>query len=243
MIAHPNDTTLNDFADGVLSEEAAAEVERHLTECAACLGEVEAIRALKLRAADLPSRTSAPDLWPGIEARIRASSRPPLNDLDRARLRQARRGAAPGPREQRRNPIPLLAAAAVALVALSSGITWMAVRDAGPASRVEVADSETPIPPGSDIAFASAMVDEVAAAYDPAITQLRRLLEEARDQLQPETVEAIELALEVIDQAIRDAAAALEADPGSGAALRALNATYETKVQLLRQAAGLTQGA
>lgn len=137
---------------------------------------------------------------------------------------------------------PLLAAAAVVLISLSSGITYLATRGPVGSEGGAVALSNGGELPTDGAQFAASSAAQVAAAYDPTIRQLREVLESGRSELQPETLGVIEEALAIIDQAIRDATEALEADPGSAAALRALNGTYDSKVHLLRQAASLTRG-
>jgi anti-sigma factor RsiW len=52
---HPNEPTLNDYADDALTGAARADVERHLDECAACRGIVEELRAIARAAKTLTS--------------------------------------------------------------------------------------------------------------------------------------------------------------------------------------------
>jgi hypothetical protein len=236
---HPPKGELNDFADGLLSGREARKVEEHVASCVACRREVEWIRSLKAEAAKQkvdvePGR----DLWSGIEAGIRASERKPVADLTRWRkdrwvdTRRARPWARPA----------LLAAASLVLLLMGTGVGVMMTRGGtgGPPPSTQVAENGVAQDPASRFASAAREVEE---AYEPGIRELREILEAGRDELSPETVEILEASLGVIDEAIREAREALEADPGTPGALRALNSMYETKLQVLRQAAGLTRGA
>jgi hypothetical protein len=236
---HPTSERLNDFADGLLSGADARETEAHVTSCLTCRREVEWIRSLKAEAAERkvdvePGR----DLWPEIEAGIQASARKPVADLTRWRkdrrvdTRRARPWARPS----------LLAAASLVLLLVGTGVGVVITRGGagGPPPSIQVA--ENGVSEDSALRFASA-AREVEEAYEPGIRELRELLEAGRDELSPETVEVLETSLRLIDEAIREAREALEADPGTPGALGALNSMYETKLQVLRQAAGLTRGA
>lgn len=72
---------LDDYVDGLLPDEVAAEVRRHLERCEECREEVAALRALLADARALPRRAAPPrDLWPGIAGRLR-DRRPPAAGL------------------------------------------------------------------------------------------------------------------------------------------------------------------
>jgi hypothetical protein len=239
-MTHPNRDQLGAFAEGTLEGERRTEMARHLESCAECREEVRWTRELRERARELPlEAVPAPDQWSRIEARIRASSRPPAAEV--VSIEAARR----------RKPRPVwgrnlvLAAAAVVLVALSSAITLTLARSGvdptGPPVPV-AGEPRAPGAPDGGVVFASA-VEEVEEAYGPAIRELEEALLQDRDRLSPETVEVIEENLRIIDRAIRDAREALAADPANPRATRMLNGMYETKVQVLQQAASLARGA
>ncbi|HEX8244800.1 MAG TPA: zf-HC2 domain-containing protein, partial [Longimicrobium sp.] len=75
--------------------------------------------------------------------------------------------------------------------------------------------------------------------YQRAIDDLVRVLETKRGQLAPETVRTLETNLKIIDAAISESRAALEKDPNSRELTQMLSATYDAKVQMLRQAVEL----
>ena len=98
-----------------------------------------------------------------------------------------------------------------------------------PANARELAEPATPSRVVSDL-------QRTAVDYDAEITRLRRLLTERRDQLDPRTAAVLENSMAVIDQAIAQSRAALEADPASRFLGEQLNKTLEKKVELLRTA-------
>ncbi len=62
---------LNDLVDGIQSPEEKERAEQHLAGCNDCRKELESIRTLKSKAAELPRSVEPPrDLWSGIESRI-----------------------------------------------------------------------------------------------------------------------------------------------------------------------------
>jgi Putative zinc-finger len=76
MRAHPSEARLHDHADQALAPHEAAELERHLAECAACAAQVERIRSLTTSLAALaPGAEPARDLWPALAARLEAEGR------------------------------------------------------------------------------------------------------------------------------------------------------------------------
>ena len=65
-------------------------------------------------------------------------------------------------------------------------------------------------------------------------------IEERRDRFSPETLAVLEKNLAIIDRAIDDVHAALEADPSSHDSNLLLAAMHEQKVELLRRVARLS---
>ncbi len=243
---HPSEETLNDLAEGLLEPVEATQVELHLRECPECAATVEGLRGLLQEAGKLAEGpVDAPDLWASIESGIRGSSRPPLDDLARRRRIRVEAGGRGHEARKAWSTPGLRAAAAVLLVAVSSGVTYLAMRPAlpgveniSPAAVSPGPDSET-----EGVRLASNAPESMSDAYGPAIQELERILDAEKEQMDPATVAVVEEALRVIDRAIAEAAAALAADPGSAAALRSLSTTYDSKVHLLRQAAALARGA
>jgi hypothetical protein len=61
---------LGDYLEGTLADAAVADVELHLSGCAACAALVRAFEGVVREAAALPALTPSRDLWPAIEARL-----------------------------------------------------------------------------------------------------------------------------------------------------------------------------
>ncbi|HEX6746828.1 MAG TPA: zf-HC2 domain-containing protein [Longimicrobium sp.] len=256
---------LDDFASGELSDIDRVRVQRHVDGCDECRAEVEAVRSLLAMTAALPTGvTPRRDLWAGIADRLEPRAvvaEVPAEETKVIPLAPRRRPWQP-PRWA------LQAAAAVVLVASSSAITARLMQDRqGPASGpVALGPTVHATPPadagdprgtadanpgtqrsnpatagqagaGSTTAFAAFRPAE--QDYQRAIDDLVRVLETKRGQLAPETVRTLETNLRIIDAAIAESRAALEKDPNSRELTQMLSATYDAKVQMLRQAVEL----
>lgn len=78
--------------------------------------------------------------------------------------------------------------------------------------------------------------DEARVTYDDEIARLHGVLDSRRDQLDPATVATVEQNLHIIDNAIRQARAALVGDPHSRLLNEELDRTLAKKTELLRAA-------
>ncbi len=123
-------------------------------------------------------------------------------------------------RPVRRRTLPAIAAALV-LMAASSAATVLIMRD-------------TP----SDVVSA---VPALEADYIEQAAALSGVLGAERGRLAPETIETLERNLRIIDEAIAESRAALEADPGDPDLRLLLRASHEQKVALLEQATRLAR--
>jgi predicted anti-sigma-YlaC factor YlaD len=188
------------YIEGTLSEADAAALESHLDQCLACQEALE-VRDRALGAVDRLPRSITPpaDLWPGIETQL----------VSRRRLRG--RTALPG---------WLLAAAAILLIAISSGATVLLLRQ-----------SRSVGPPAGP-----SNLTALESQYSAASAELTDALEKARSQLSPETVATIERSLRIIDDALIESRAALARDPGNEALGQLVVAAWRQKVDLLRRA-------
>jgi hypothetical protein len=119
----------------------------------------------------------------------------------------------------------ILAAAAALFLAL-------VVRPSGP-SPEGAAPTFVAASPGSELLGAE-------ADYEEATRALLADLEEHRDELGPETLKTVEQNLAVIDEALREVRAALDAEPGNPELTRMLAATHRKKVDVLRQVVKLS---
>lgn len=182
----------------------------------------EAGDPLELAVARLGDVPPATDLWPGIQARLAAQA---------------------PPRRVVTFTLPQLAMAATLLMAVTAGVSWLALgpRPAGtgtdrttePVIRAVVEPRDAVQPDVQRATFADAQ-------YDAAVSDLERVLREESQRLDPQTVMVIERNLRAIDEAIREARAALDADPANTYLNSHLADARRRKLELLRQAAGLT---
>ncbi|HEX2091195.1 MAG TPA: zf-HC2 domain-containing protein [Longimicrobiaceae bacterium] len=213
MSAHPTEELLNDYVDGLLpaSERKAAEL--HLAGCAECRAEVEGLRTLLLRVAELPREIAPPgEVWEAL--------RGDTVDL-------------PGWwtfRFTRRE----LAAAAVVLMVLSSALTAALLR--GRSTREPIL---APVVVRPAVRGVPVELRRAEGEYARATVELEAALRAQRGQLAPGTVQVLEESLRIIDRAIGDARAALARDPANAEISHALDATYREKIDVLERAVRL----
>lgn len=170
------------------------------------------------------------DLWPGVEARVRAEPVSTARAGGRRSRSEARSSRAwwASPR--------WLAAAAVVLVALTAVTTlWVAGGSGGrDVDRLAGADGARV---GAAVPVALSQLRE---GYRPVVERLSGLLEARDENLPPETREVLERNLRIIDAAIAESERALLEHPGSAAQVRALDRSYRRKVDLLERSVRLT---
>ena len=154
------------------------------------------------RRASTACRSIAPaaDLWPEIRERVAAHRR------------ASSRIAAPR---------WALAAAAMLLIALSSGVTAVLLTSDGPRT------------------VATGNISALEAEYSAVSEDLTAALEQARARLTPETMATIERNLRIIDAALDETRQALAKDPGNAALGQMVVAAWRQKVDLLRRATAL----
>jgi hypothetical protein len=212
---------LHDFVDDTLPPVEHASVLDHVDGCDECRAELESLLALREEARSLP-REIAPrrDLWPEIQARLQP--RAPAGKVIEVDFRAAARRPA-------WHRWARMAAAAVVLVALSSSITAYLLGGRGGTTFVRV-----PVPMGQPTALAAFHPTE--QEYIGTLEALQGELTARRGELAPQTVATIEENLRIIDRAIRETRAALEADPGNADLPLLLSDVYRKKVELLESA-------
>jgi hypothetical protein len=222
---------LSEYLDGELPDDERTELEMHLRHCVSCGAVLADLKRIVARAQGLEDRGPERDLWPAIAARI---------------------GAAPG-REVRRwsFSLPQLAAAGIALMALSGGAAWLLHPAAVlPLASRPLAPVSAPQPAGqtldglrqgdSQAVLAVARQPRGSAAgYDAAVADLERVLEAGRGRLDTTTVRVIERNLATIDRALAQAQRAVAADSANLYLNSHLAETMRQKLELLRQAAAL----
>jgi anti-sigma factor RsiW len=213
---------LSAYLDGELDDAVRTDLETHLAACAECVATLADLRRVVARATALEDRPPAADLWPGIADRLGRGT-------DQLALRRRRRHFT--------FTVSQLAAASLALVALSAALVWLALRGA---PRSIAGNGPVPVAaPGVPPVQAVRWMPKVEESADAAVAELRTALAEGRrsGRLDSTTVAKLEHSLAVIDTAIAEAKLALDADPGSVYLNHHLAETYRRKLSFLRQAA------
>ena len=131
------DELLLDYFEGDLDDARRAEVEAHASSCVRCQGLIRDVDDIRDVAANMPQLAPSRDLWAGIDSRIQPEVVP---------LVQRRHGIHLSHR--------LIGIAAAALVVISSSITYVVTRPAGPIGkrpvRVVEQPRDVPVPGASD---------------------------------------------------------------------------------------------
>lgn len=185
---------LSEYLDGELAAGERSALEAHLATCADCSATIEELRRVVARAKALEDRPPRVDLWPGIHARLTPGRRVSFS-------------------------VPQLLAASIALVLLSGGGVWLALRP----------------PPAPSPSPATVQTVRWARA-DAAVAELQEALGRNEARLDTATVRVVRQSLAVIDKAIDQARRALAADPGNAYLNLHLADTMRRKVELLRRA-------
>ena len=212
---HLTELQFNDYLDGLLNETEQRAVHAHLALCAECRADVDAQRSVLADGHALPRGVKVGrDLLPDIHARLDAEQ---VKALDSWRTRSLWSLRVP------------LTAAAVLLVVASVVVTRFIDQ------RAPVASSFTAQPNGSSV-LVSQHVNDLETRYEGAIAELQQMIDAQRAQLSPATIRVLEDNLRVIDRAIRESRAALQADPANEMVNEMLWSAYEKKLELLRRA-------
>jgi hypothetical protein len=204
---------LSEYIDDELDSSERAVLEAHLATCGQCFATLADLREVVARAKSLEDREPAKDLWVGIRSRITEGSEP--------------RRHAPGVASRRFTfSVPQLMAASIALVLLSGGGAWLALRSSqSPELRF---GETTPRPRVGQLVTWTGHTDAAIADLQTALTQNEKRLDTA-------TVRIVRENLAIIDRAISDARDALQKDPGNAYLNLHLANTMRRKVELLRR--------
>ena len=242
MTTHWTDR-LSEYHDGELSPAEHAACDAHLAACEMCRTILRELQLVTVAARGDVDRDPATDLWPGILSEI-AENAPLIKPFqvnstegslkrDRAFARSTRISFT----------LPQLALAASLLIAVSAGVAYIAAgrvtNRPGPQEVPIQAMAEPLMPPSAGVTLAN-FAD---AQFDEAVADLEKILVDQRDALDPRTVVVIERNLAIIDEAIRQARAALDADPANTFLNSHLADARRRKLDLLRRATALSSGA
>lgn len=237
---------LSEHLDGGLSGPELEAVERHLETCAVCRDVRAELERVARAARVLGPIGPATDLWPGIRSRI-AAERPGIVPLDAGRRAgtgvRTGAGSVPDTRRASARPLstPLLAAAAVVLIAISASLAWWGRGALGEAP--EMAGSDAMSSPASVRAAAAGPDGPVSEALASELERLESVIADSRDRLEPGTVHVLERNLVLIERAIEDSYRALALDPENHFVRDHLERTYERKLEYLREIASIVERA
>jgi hypothetical protein len=229
---------LNDFVDRRLGELSEQAVREHLERCPRC--SAEHLRLLDvLSAARNAPRSVLPsdDLWPSLKEQLAARKTlvlPTDSGSEQSSVAGHNRPT------RRWTSAPYLAAAAILLVVLSSGITALVLRGGADTDRLAV-DNAQAAPAGESGApvVLPAGFQQTELEYKRTIRDLQSAVDAQRGRLSPETVQTVERSLAVVDSAIAEARGALLADPNNRVLVDLLSASYQRKLDLLRRTSEL----
>jgi len=219
---------LDDYVTGDLTEEARPPVEEHVTTCALCTAEVETLKRILARAAELPKSIDPPvDAWSNIRSVISRDE-----SAVRANIPVSRSGI-----WQRRY---VLAAAAILVAVLSSAGTALYMKGHYSGARSSGAVANNSSAEATPATLAAFTLEE--NNYLRTASMLQDLLDQQEASLAPETVAQLKASLRTIDEAILEARNALRRDPANKMLIEMLSASYRQKVDLLRRTTELTRG-
>jgi hypothetical protein len=165
------------------------------------------------------------DLWPGVMQRITPVA---------PELRRSAGG------QQFTFTLSQLAVAASLLIAVASGLTWLATKPSvltGGGQTQQVIQAYGA--PEEETQGTIVQANFADAQFNAAVTDLERILREERGRLDPRTVLIIERNLKAIDAAINEARMALDDDPANPYLNSHLADARRRKLDLLRTATTL----
>ncbi len=203
---------LSEYLDGELDNTERTALEAHLATCGECYATLGELRQVVAQAKQLEDTPPATDLWSGIATQIRRGS-----VVDRPVRRDRRRFSL---------TIPQLLAASIALVLLSSGGAYMALRPGTSKVTPQLTASRQ---------RGIGTVATWTGPTDAAIADLQATLTENERRLDTTTVRIVRQNLAIIDRAIAEARIALQKDPGNAYLNLHLADTMRRKVELLRR--------
>ena len=205
--------SIHEAVDGTIGSIRRAELELHVDSCDACRALLEDLQRIRDAAAALPTLDPPDGAWLQIAGRLR---------------QQGRVAATPAAGARRSYGIWLAAAAAVILVVAS-------------AVMVLPRFTSTPAPPtagnapdGRTVESVQSAVDAAQQKFEEAIAELEKVAKANQQALDPETSATITKNLGILDQAIADNRAAVNAEPASVAARETLFQALKSKVALLQ---------
>lgn len=227
---HLSEEDRHAVADGTLDPDRARDVAAHLDSCESCATDVVRLQKLMRHvhegpAAAGPSPETLGAMWPEIRSRIEQSKVVPLTPAPSG----VRPASDPLPDDRaatiRRRSLWVtasLAAAAIAFIILERMPRGVRPTDIG------APDNRTSAP--------MQVVGDSSRVYEQEANTLLNDLELRRSLMRPQTKQAIDHDLRIIDQAIAELKDAIARDPNNPALRQLLASSYRQKVELLKRA-------
>jgi anti-sigma factor RsiW len=211
-----------EFVDGSLDPARQRELERHVEGCPACRALVADLKSIQAAAFTLDRIELPPHILPSLKARLAEEPLPAA----RARLI-----AFPASRAAR---MAWLAAAAALIAITTAGV--LSLRRADATHQTEQAAVTAPAGDADDaVASVQAELQLATEHYEKAIQQLEQIARSENGALDPQVAAVFQRNLQVIDQAIGESRAALQAQPASADVQESLFDAMRSKVALLQQ--------
>ena len=213
---HTDVTWVDEYVDGALSADTARLVEAHLAVCPVCAAMVADVQTIRSLSASLETHEPPPRVWATLSTVVETPPRRwSLFSLPPFGLQQA-------------------AALAMALL-MATGLWWVGGR-------------LTPLPESGRLNIAapvmtagvgSVPMQMAEAQYTDAIAGLEQMTNEQQGALDADTIGVVQANLSVIDAAITESRAVLQAEPESEVAQQSLFEALRSKVQLLQDVLAL----
>jgi Putative zinc-finger len=235
---------VSDWLEGSLDASTRAALEAHAATCDACRAIMTDLRAITQTASTLERHAPPSRVWTRLEQQLAAEPR--------FREAAARRAAGITSRGATRVPVwnwrsPMLALAA-SLLLLIGGSLYGLYRWTQPAPTT-IATTRTPSttgtpdagngPGGGLVESIDSELQQAAAHYEKAITGLEQVANASDSPLDPDVMAKLHQNLDVIDKAINESRAALNAQPNSRVAQQSLFDAFRRKVALLQDTIAL----
>jgi Putative zinc-finger len=211
---------IQELVDGTLTGTRRQELEHHLSSCPSCTALVEELLIMRRAARSLPEMTPPDRVWERLAPVVATTAQ-------QGESRFLRR---------ERIVVPLAIAAVLLAAVLITLVMHKLPQETPPAS--QQATAPAPASQVPDLGSIEAEMRQAEAHYENAIQKLEAL---AKDQqvLDPRVATDLKKNLVVIDQAIGESRAALQAQPTNERAQESLFEAFRSKINLLQDTLAL----
>lgn len=233
--SHLSEASLNDYAEGRLTNDELARTERHLAECMRCRSDADRLAALIARLHELPRELDPTvDLLPSIRAETR-----------RRQAARSRRRALHEPRWPRVAAAALIVAAA-ALTVLTIRLAEQGGRADGASGPVAAGEDATPSALQADSTDDGPPLDELQrleTEYARATHEMLAAFREERERLGTGTLRVIENNIRTVERALRESREVLRTDPDSPFLYELVLTAHRQRLDVARRAVAVASGS